>query len=101
MAPSVLDEINQPCIVTARSPRRMTRGRGDDQMLRVFPGASSSVVDISNEPQFYPNTSHLQHNNLHNHRHLQFNHRQSPHLQGFANTPSDDTNMMDVQLPIV
>lgn len=98
MAPSVLEEMTQPRIVTARSPRRMPRGRGDDQMLRVFPGASSSVAGISNQPQqFYQNSSHLHTNNL---RHMQFN-RQSPHLQGFANTPSDDANMMDVQLPIV
>jgi hypothetical protein len=75
-------------------------------MLRVFPGASSSVAGISNQPQqFYPNT-HLHNNN--NHRFpLQAHFRQSPHLQGFANSPthfntntpaSDDANMMDVQL---
>lgn len=88
-------------LVTARSPRRNHRGRGDEHMLRVFPGASSSVAGISNQPQqFYP--THLHNNNLHNHRHPQFNARHSPHLQGFANTPtSDDSNMMDVQLPIV
>lgn len=88
-------------LVTARSPRRNHRGRGDDHMLRVFPGASSSIAGISNQPQhFYP--THLQNNNLHNQRHPQFNHRHSPHLQGFANTPSDDSNMMDViELPAV
>lgn len=88
-------------LVTARSPRRGPRGR-EEHMLRVFPGTSStSVVGISNQPQqFYPNSSHLQHNHPHNQRNLHF--RQSPHLQGFANTPNnDDTNMMDVQLPIV
>ena len=95
--------MSQPHVVTARSPRRLPRGRGDDHMLRVFPGASSSVAGISSQPQhFYPNSSHLQNNHIYHQRHPQFNHRQSPsYLQGFANTPTDDTNMMDVQLPIV
>jgi hypothetical protein len=102
----------QPLVVTARSPRRR---RADDTTLRVFPGASSSVVGISNQPQqFYSNTSHLHHNN-NNHHHnqrfpLQAHFRQSPHLQGFANSPTQFTNTtanddaMDVQLgqlPIV
>lgn len=95
--------MTQPRVVTARSPRRMPRDRGDEHMLRVFPGASSSVAGISGQPQqFYPNPPHLQNNHLHNQRHPQFNHRQSPHLQGFANTSSDDANMMEVhQLPNV
>jgi hypothetical protein len=101
VAPSVLEEMSNVRLVTARSPRRTPRGRGEEHMLRVFPGASSSIAGISNQPQqFYPNTSHLQNNNnLHNQRHPIF--RQSPHLLGFANTPTDDTNMMDVQLPPV
>lgn len=93
VAPGILEEMNQTRVVTARSPRRNPRGR-DEQMLRVFPGASSSVADISNQPQFYPNSSQFQNNNRHNH--IIKNFRQSPHLQGFANTPTnDDVNMED------
>lgn len=88
-------------LVTARSPRRTPRSAiREDHMLRVFPGASSSsIAGISNHPQqFYPNSSHL--HSSHNQRNQHFNHRHSPHLQGFANTPSsDDANMMDIQLP--
>lgn len=95
--------MSQVRLVTARSPRRYNRSRADENMLRVFPGTSSSdIAGISNIPQqFYPNNSHLQnhHNNLHNQRLAGF--RQSPHLLGFANTPSvmdmQDASMEDVQ----
>ncbi|CRL02912.1 CLUMA_CG015881, isoform A [Clunio marinus] len=101
VAPSVLEEMSQTRLVTPRSPRRAPRNRVDDNMLRVFPGASTSIAGISNQTQhFYPNSSHLNNNNFHNQRNPLFNHRQSPHLQGFANTPNDDS-MMDVQLPNV
>lgn len=98
VAPSVLEEMSHPRIITARSPRRTPRNRGgDDHMsLRVFPGAStSSIADIANQPQqFYPNSSHVQNNNTIHQRNTQFaNH---PHLQGFSNTPSDD--MMDINI---
>jgi hypothetical protein len=85
-------------LVTARSPRRTprTRGGGDDHLLRVFPGASTSTVaGISSQPQqFYPHSSHL--NNHNQQRQQQF--RPATH---FNNTPNEDSNMMDVQLPLV
>lgn len=86
-------------MITARSPRRTPRSRagGDDHLLRVFPGASTSAIaGISSQPQqFYPNSSHL--SNVHNQpRHQQF--RPTAH---FNNTPNEDSNMMDVQLPLV
>lgn len=84
-------------MITARSPRRTPRrAGGDEHLLRVFPGASTSAVaGISSQPQqFYPTSSHL---NVHNQaRHQQF--RPTPH---FNNTPNEDSNMMDVQLPLV
>lgn len=98
VAPSVLEEMSHPRVVTARSPRRTPRHREDHMTLRVFPGAStSSIAGMSSQPQqFYPNSSHLQNNNTIHQRSSQFpaNH---PHLQGFSNTPSDDT-MMDINI---
>ena len=38
VAPSVLEEMSHPRIVTARSPRRTPRHREDHMSLRVFPG---------------------------------------------------------------
>lgn len=105
VAPSVLEEMNHPRVITARSPRRTPRGthREDHMSLRVFPGASTSSISsmaagISNQPQqFYPGSSHLQNNNsIHPRPNPQF---AASHLQGFSNTPtSDDTMMMDVNI---
>jgi hypothetical protein len=92
VAPSVLEEMSHPRIITARSPRRTLRHREDHMTLRVFPGASTSIAaGISNQPQhFYPNSSqHPQHRT----QPAFANHQ---HLQGFANTPSDD--MMDINI---
>lgn len=92
--------MNQPHVVTARSPRRTPRQRDDHMTLRVFPGASTSIASgISNHrQQFYPNSSQ-QHNTHHQHRNPPsfMNH---PHMQGFANTPvTDDTTMqMDMNI---
>ncbi|XP_070492020.1 ribosomal protein S6 kinase beta-2 [Chironomus tepperi] len=98
VAPSVLEEINHPRVITARSPRRTPRHREDHMSLRVFPGAStSSIAGISNQPQqFYPNSSHIHNNNsIHPRINPQF---AASHLQGFSNTPtSDDTMMMDIK----
>lgn len=90
----------QPRVITARSPRRMPRGinRDDHMTLRVFPGASTSIATgISNQPQqFYPHSSQNNQQNNHQHRNQPIfaNHQ---HLQGFANTPSED-NMMDINI---
>lgn len=90
--------MTHPRVVSSRSPRRLPRHREDHMTLRVFPGASTSIATgISNQPQqFYPHASHQNHNAPHHHQHSRnqpifANHQ---HLQGFANTPSED--MMDV-----
>lgn len=100
IAPSVFEEMSTARMITARSPRRTPRSRPgcDEHLLRVFPGASTSAVaGISSQPQqFYPNSSHL--NNVHNQpRQQQF--RPTAHFTN--NTPNEDSNMMDVQLPRV
>ena len=97
LAKIVLEEINHPRVITARSPRRTPRHREDHMSLRVFPGAStSSIAGISNHPQhFYPNSSH-NNNSIHPRVNPQF---VASHLQGFSNTPtSDDAMMMDVNI---
>lgn len=101
IAPSVLEEMNHPRVITARSPRRTPRHREDHMSLRVFPGASTSslAAGISNQPQqFYPSSSHLHNNNsIHQRPNPQF---AASHLQGFSNTPTSDTDtmMMDVNI---
>ena len=90
VAPSVLEEMQQPRIVTARSPRRNPRNRN-----HVFPQQSTQNV--------YQNC------NVHPHHRLQqFSavRQTPPHLQGFAPRPSPGDDMMEgVQqgqgLPIV
>jgi hypothetical protein len=101
VAPSVLEEMSHPSrMLTARSPRRTPRHREDHMGLRVFPGTStSSIAGISSQPQqFYPNSSHHQNNNTmqpQRHPHPLF--AGNPHLQGFSNTPSEDS-MMDINI---
>lgn len=92
IAPSVFEEMSTARMITARSPRRTPRNRpsGDEHLLRVFPGASTSAVaGISSQAQqFFPHQQTRQ---------QQF--RPQPHFTN--NTPSEDSNMMDVQLPLV
>lgn len=99
VAPSVLEEMSHPHrLVAARSPRRTPRNREDHMSLRVFPGASTSIAGMSNQPQqFYPHSSHLQNNNTIHQRNSQF--AGNPLLQGFSNTPSVvDEAMMDINI---
>lgn len=96
VAPSVLEEMNQPRVITARSPRRTPRHR-DDHLRMAFPQQSHQSGSSHH--------SHFHHQNNHHHR-MQFStqvRQTPPHLQGFVTRPTNDETMMDVQqgLPIV
>lgn len=90
--------MTHPRVISSRSPRRLPRHREDHMTLRVFPGASTSIATgISNQPQqFYPHASHQNHNAAHHQHRNQPIFANHQHLQGFANTPSED--MMDVNI---